>query len=88
MDLTDVSFLDPVHLVGVAAEAQLAAAQGSRLRLTGLTEEQAAYAARMHLGQVIEQFGGEHKLPSVRERDLHDSLLEVRPLRTARTSGS
>lgn len=82
IDLTDVSFLDPVHLVGVAAAAQLAHRQGSRLRLTGLTEQQASYAARMHLGQLIEQFGGEHTLPSVRERDLHDSLLEVQPLST------
>ncbi|MEO6702651.1 MAG: hypothetical protein ABIP57_14290 [Jatrophihabitantaceae bacterium] len=82
MDLADVSFLDPVHLVGVAAGAHLAASQGGRLRLTGLSDDQAAYAARMHLGQIIEQFGGEHDLPSVRERDLHDSLLEVRLLRT------
>jgi anti-anti-sigma regulatory factor len=84
IDLAEVSFLDPVHLVGVAAAAQLAHRQGSRLRLTGLTEEQAYYAARMHLGRLIEQFGGEHTLPSVRERDLHDSLLEVQPLATER----
>lgn len=82
LDLTDVSFLDPVHLVGIAAVAYLAAEQGGRVRLTGLTEERASYAARMHVGQLIEEFGGEHALPSVRERDLHDSLLEVRPLRS------
>ncbi|HET6210039.1 MAG TPA: hypothetical protein VFD94_06635 [Jatrophihabitans sp.] len=82
IDLADVSFLDPVHLVGVAAAAHLAHRQGSRLRLVGLTEDQANYAARMRLGRLIEQFGGEHALPSVRERDLHDSLLEVQPLRT------
>ena len=82
LDLADVSFLDPVHLVGVAAQAYRAAAQGGRLRLIGLSADQASYAARMHLGTVIEQFGGEHQLPSVHERDLHDSLLEVRPLRT------
>ncbi|MGI8667774.1 MAG: hypothetical protein ACR2N4_17395 [Jatrophihabitans sp.] len=82
MDLSDVSWLDPVHLVGIAATAHRAAGQGSRLRLTGLGADQAGYAARMHLGQVIEQFGGEHELPVVRERDLHDRLLEVCPLRT------
>ena len=82
LDLTDVTFLDPVHLVGVAAVAHLVAEQGGRIRLTGLTEDQASYAARMHLGRLIEEFGGEHALPSVRERDLHDSLLEVRPLRS------
>ncbi|MDQ2838173.1 MAG: hypothetical protein M3Y42_05145 [Actinomycetota bacterium] len=82
MDLSDVSWLDPVHLVGIAATAHLAARQGSRLRLTGLEDDQAVYAARMHLGQVIEQFGGEHELPVVREHDRHDSLLEIQPLRT------
>ena len=81
LDLSDVSWLDPVHLVGIAAGAHLAAKQGSRLRLVGLDDDQAAYAARMRLGQVIEQFGGEHQLPSVRERDLRTSLLEIRPLR-------
>lgn len=82
IDLSEVSFLDPVHLVGVAAAAHLAARQGSRLRLTGLAPDPAIYAARMHLGQVIERFGGKHQLPSVRERDRHDSLLEIRPLRS------
>ncbi|HJQ00442.1 MAG TPA: hypothetical protein VJ851_02475 [Jatrophihabitans sp.] len=82
LDLADVTFLDPVHLVGVAAVAHLAAEQGARIRLTGLTDDRAFYAARMRLGQLIEEFGGEHALPAVRGRDLHDSLLEVRPLRS------
>jgi len=82
LDLADVRWLDPLHLVGVAAHAQLAQRQGSRLIVTGLPADQASYAARMHLGRVIEGFGGEHDLPEVAERDLHDSLLELQPLRS------
>jgi hypothetical protein len=81
LDLADLRWLDPVHLVGVATHALLAQRAGSRLVLTGLPANQANYAARMRLGRVIEQFGGEHDLPEVHERDLHDTLLEIQPLR-------
>jgi hypothetical protein len=81
LDLADLRWLDPLHLVGLATHALLAQQAGSRLRLTGLPENQAYYAARMHLGRIIELFGGEHDLPEVNERDLHDSLLEIHPLR-------
>lgn len=81
LDLADVRWLDPLHLVGIAAEAHHAQRSGTRLRLTGVREDQANYAARMHVGRIIELFGGEHELPEVAERDQHDSLLEVRPLR-------
>lgn len=84
MDLSDVAWLDPVHLVGIAAGAQLAASRGGRLRLTGLAGDRADYAARMHVAGIIERFGGEHELPSVIERDLRDSLLEVRMLASPR----
>lgn len=83
LDLSDVSWLDPVHLVGVAALAHRAARAGRRLRVTGLDGDQAGYAARMRLGQLIESFGGEHELPVVRELDRQDSLLEVTELRTS-----
>ncbi len=82
LSLAGLRWLDPLHLVGVAASAQLAARQGSWLRLTGLGTEQAGYAARMHLGQVLDRFGAEHELPVVRERDLRGRLLEVCELRT------
>jgi hypothetical protein len=82
LDLADLRWLDPLHLVGLATHALLAQQAGSRLLLTGLPENQAYYAARMHLGRIIELFGGEHDLPEVNERDLHDSLLEIHPLRT------
>jgi anti-sigma regulatory factor (Ser/Thr protein kinase) len=81
LDLADLRWLDPLHLVGLATHALLAQRAGSRLLLTGLPENQAYYAARMHLGRIIELFGGQHDLPEVNERDLHDSLLEIHPLR-------
>src|SRR3954468_15680302 len=64
LDLSGVSWLDPLHLVGVAAVAQLAAVRGSRLRLRGLRATQAGYASRMHLGAIVERFGGSHDLPT------------------------
>lgn len=81
LDLADLRWLDPLHLVGVASHALLAQRAGSRLLLTGLPESQANYAARMHLGRIVELFGGEHDLPTVNERNLHDRLLEIQPLR-------
>jgi hypothetical protein len=83
LDLSGVSWLDPLHLVGAAAIAELAAARGSRLRLRGLRGNPAGYASRMHLGAIVEHFGGSHDLPeSARELDRSDSLLEVTELAT------
>ena len=83
LDLSGLSWLDPLHLVGVASIAQRAAAHGCRLRLSGLRGNQAGYASRMHLGAIVEHFGGSHDLPvNGRELDRHDSLLEVTELAT------
>lgn len=83
LDLSGVSWLDPLHLVGAAAIAELAAARGSRLRLSGLRGNPAGYASRMHLGVIVEHFGGSHDLPvNERELDRSDSLLEVTELAT------
>ena len=84
LDLGGLSWLDPLHLVGTAAIAELAAAQGSRLQLSGLRGSPAGYASRMHLGAIVERFGGSHDLPVAgRELDRRDSLLEVTELATA-----
>ena len=83
LDFGGLSWLDPLHLVAAAAVAELAAAQGSRLRLRGLRGNQAGYASRMHLGAIVERFGGSHDLPdSGPEHDRSDSLLEVTQLTT------
>jgi hypothetical protein len=84
LDLSGLSWLDPLHLVGAAAIAQLAAAGSCRLRLSGLRGNPAGYASRMHLGAIVEHFGGSHDLPvSRREIDRSDSLLEVTELATS-----
>jgi len=83
LDLGGLSWLDPLHLVGAAAIAQLASARGCRLRLRGLRGSPAGYASRMHLGAIVERFGGSHDLPiSAHELDRSDSLLEVTELAT------
>jgi len=83
LDLSGASWLDPLHLVGAAAIAELAAARGSRLQLRGLRANQAGYASRMHLGAIVERFGGCHDLPThSRELNRRDSLLEVTELAT------
>lgn len=83
LDLSGLSWLDPLHLVGAAAIAELAAARGSRLRLRGLRGNPAGYASRMRLGAIVEHFGGAHDLPvNERELDRSDSLLEVTELAT------
>jgi hypothetical protein len=84
LDLGGLSWLDPLHLAGAAAIAQLAAATGSPLQLSGLRGSPAGYASRMHLGAIVERFGGSHDLPLFeRELDRSDSLLEVTELVTA-----
>jgi hypothetical protein len=84
LDLADVRWLDPLHLVGIATLAHLAHQDGSRLVLTGVRRDQASYAARMRLGRIIDAYGGRHELPEVPEHDVQGSLLEIRPLREAR----
>jgi hypothetical protein len=84
LELGGLFWLDPLHLAGTAAIAELAATRGSRLRLSGLRGSPAGYASRMHLGAIVERFGGSHDLPvSGRELDRRDSLLEVTELATA-----
>ena len=78
VDLRD-GWLQPAHLVGVAALAQ-ACAGALRLRV-GPTRT--SYAARMHLGVVLSALGAQHELPSVPERARERDLLEVTPLTSA-----
>ena len=75
VDLRD-GWLQPGHLVGVAALAQ-ALRGGLRLRV-GPTRT--SYASRMHLGQVLSGLGAQHDLPAVPERRRERDLLEVTPL--------
>lgn len=78
VDLRD-GWLQPGHLVGVAARAQ-SCAGALRLRVG---PSRRSYAARMHLGVVLTGLGAEHDLPAVPERARERDLLEVTPLTSA-----
>jgi hypothetical protein len=83
VDLRDVAWVDPVHLVSVAAVAEAARRDGLKFRLRAPSAPQRArYAARMRLGDVVESLGGEHDLPTVDDDGGADNLVEVAVLRT------
>lgn len=78
VDLTDVRWVDPVHLVTVAAEAEAARRHGLSFRLRGPAEpDRARYAARMRLGQLVDDLGGTHDLSTVQETSGSEHLVEV-----------
>jgi len=78
VDLRD-GWLQPGHLVGVAALAQSCASRGRPFRLA-VGPTRTSYASRMHLGAVLSQLGAGHALPPVPERARERDLLEVTPL--------
>lgn len=83
VDLRDVAWVDPVHLVTVAAVAEAAHRDGLRLRLRGPSApDRARYAARMRLGDVVARLGGDHDLPDVAAQDRPEHLVEVARLST------
>lgn len=84
VDLRDVRWVDPVHLVAVAAEALAAKRDGLRFELLGPSApERARYAARMKLGEVVTSLGGTHDLPPVTDTRRLEHLVEVALLRTS-----
>ncbi|MEJ5945551.1 hypothetical protein WDZ17_09635 [Pseudokineococcus basanitobsidens] len=80
VDLSGCRWVDPAHLVGVAAVAARHAGAGTRLRVVGPSQpEQRRYAARMHLGRVLDDLGVAHDLVDVvPELERTQDLLEVR----------
>ncbi len=82
IDLREVAWVDPVHLVSVAAVAEAARRDGLKFRLQAPSAPQRArYAARMRLGDVVESLGGEHDLPTVDDDGGAENLVEVAVLR-------
>jgi hypothetical protein len=78
VDLRDVRWVDPVHLVSVAAEAEAARRHGLRFRLRGPAEpDRARYAARMRLGELVDDLGGTHDLSPVAGSGGANNLVEV-----------
>ena len=85
VDLRDVAWVDPVHLVSVAALAESARRDGLRFQLKGpVAPDRARYAARMGLGTVIAELGGSHDLADVPASQPATHLVEVARLRTSR----
>jgi hypothetical protein len=83
VDLRDVRWVDPVHLVSVAAVAEAAHRDGLAFRLRApAAADRARYAARMRLGELVTELGGDHDLPAVADSDGADNLVEVARLRT------
>jgi hypothetical protein len=83
VDLRDVAWVDPVHLVSVAAVAEAAHRDGLEFRLRGpAAADRSRYAARMRLGDVVSAVGGSHDLPVVPGRDRSGHLVEVGRLAT------
>jgi hypothetical protein len=85
VDLRDVRWIDPVHLVSVAAEAEAAHRSGLGFCLRGpAAPDRARYAARMRLGHLVTELGGRHDLPAVSDTTRVEHLVEVARLQTHR----
>lgn len=83
VDLREVAWVDPVHLVSVAAIAEAAHRDGLAFRLRGPSApDRSRYAARMRLGSVVTELGGTHDLPAVHDTTRAEHLVEVARLRT------
>jgi hypothetical protein len=83
VDLRDVGWIDPVHLVAVAALAEAARRDGLAFRLQGpASPDRSRYAARMKLGEVVTELGGTHDLAPVAAGGASAHLVEVARLRT------
>ncbi|MGL5856893.1 MAG: hypothetical protein ACRC35_00525 [Angustibacter sp.] len=78
VDLREIAWFDPVHLVSVAALCyELADIPGGLRVLAPLAPQVARYAGRLRLGAVLDDLSVQHDLPAVDARPLPDQLLEL-----------
>lgn len=78
IDLSRVTFIDAAGLVLVAAAAENAFNEGLAVEFVKPASADAArYAARMHLGDCLEEFGVDARLPRVTEWDVGSRLIEL-----------
>jgi hypothetical protein len=78
VDFADLAWVRPAAMVGAAARAHRAQVAGTPFELRGPAgEEPAHYLARMRLGRVLADLGARHDLPTVREHDRQEDLIEV-----------
>lgn len=79
IDLRQATFVDPAGLVAIACFAHRQRATGRSVECRSPVEAHVAnYAARAHLGRVLDELGATHDLPVVREFDVGDNLMPVR----------
>ena len=77
VDLSQLTFMRPVHMVGVAARAHRARSSGQRFELVSpRSRDPGSYAARMGLNATLDSLGAAHDLPRVVAHP-HRDLLEV-----------
>ncbi|HVF05000.1 MAG TPA: STAS domain-containing protein [Frankiaceae bacterium] len=89
IDLSGMTFCDPLGLVALAAFAEAAARAGERLVVRRPADPAVAnYVARMRLGNVLGSLGAEHDLPWVHEHEVGDALLELTSFDGARGAGA
>jgi hypothetical protein len=81
VDLGDLNWVPPAAMVAVAAQAHRARLDDVSFVVRGPARtEPAHYAARMRLGTVLAGLAAEHDLPTVREHDRQEDLIEVLPI--------
>lgn len=84
MDVSDLRFIRPAHLVGIAAKAHRAHQRGLDFVLIGPdNDDVASYAARMRLDDALDSVGALHTLSRGRSRNRRSDLLEVTQINTA-----
>ncbi len=78
VDLGDLRWVPPSAMVATAALAHRARLDGAAFELRGPVQpEPAHYAARMRLGRVLAELDAVHDLPTAREHDRQEDLIEV-----------
>jgi hypothetical protein len=78
IDLSSVSFVEPVGLVGLAALAEQARKDNRNVTLISPTNSSVAnYLSRMNFGTALGELGINYSLPSVNARPLPGDLLEL-----------
>jgi glycine/D-amino acid oxidase-like deaminating enzyme len=90
IDLSGLEFIDAYGLVGLASHVVESALEGREISLITPNDwSAAAYLSRMHLGDLVRAFGVEldWPLPRVKERDRHDSLIELQRFSSTLGSG-
>jgi hypothetical protein len=78
LSFAGMQWVPPAAMVAAAAQAHRARDDGVEFALEGPTDrEPAHYAARMRLGRVLAELDAAHDLPTVREHDRQEDLIEV-----------